>query len=280
MLGGGGVTGIAWEVGVLHGLQRAGVDLTDADVIVGTSAGSVVAAMVGAGVPLDLVYAVQAGPTDDVADRGTGAHIGALTYLRLATALLRPGPFAVRRARVGRMAMAAVPGDGAERAELISRRLALTAWPDRDVRIVAVRADSGETAVFTPARGVPLSAAVAASCAAPLVWAPMTIGGIRYLDGGVRSSCNVDVAGEVDSLVVLAPIPLGYHPATSLRAQARRTGAQRFVVLSPDRATRRHIGLDNLSMSARPGAAMHGLRQGELAAEAVARAWQPPATSG
>lgn len=53
VLGGGGITGIAWEIGILAGVARAGVDLTDAEVVVGTSAGSVVGAQVTNGVSLE-----------------------------------------------------------------------------------------------------------------------------------------------------------------------------------------------------------------------------------
>src|SRR5215469_4898613 len=59
VLGAGGVTGIAWETGLLKGLRDAGLDLTGADLVVGTSAGSVVAAQITTGVPLDELYGRQ-----------------------------------------------------------------------------------------------------------------------------------------------------------------------------------------------------------------------------
>src|SRR3982750_3735216 len=70
VLGGGGVTGVAWEIGLLHGLAEHGVDLSDADLLVGTSAGSVVAAQVLSGVPLvDLFEAQRAPATAEIAAR-------------------------------------------------------------------------------------------------------------------------------------------------------------------------------------------------------------------
>src|ERR1700681_4453810 len=109
VLGGGGVTGIAWETGLLAGLAEAGIDLTSADLVVGTSAGSVVGAQILSGVSIKALYAEQL-----VEPRAEGgAKIGATTTLRYAAAMLWRGgqeqaratrprrPESAHRARVG-----------------------------------------------------------------------------------------------------------------------------------------------------------------------------------
>ena len=95
MLGGGGVTGIAWETGLLAGLAEAGVDLTSADLVVGTSAGSVVGAQILSGVSVKDLYAEQL--TEPRAERA--AKIGATITVRFAASMLWPGAARIRRVR-------------------------------------------------------------------------------------------------------------------------------------------------------------------------------------
>ena len=87
VLGGGGITGIAWEIGVLAGLAEAGADLTGADLVVGTSAGSVVGAQVTAGADLEALHARQLEPpTGERAARTAAARAGRATGLKAASA--------------------------------------------------------------------------------------------------------------------------------------------------------------------------------------------------
>ena len=119
VLGGGGVTGVAWELGMLHGLAEAGVDLTDADLVVGTSAGSVVAAQVTAGTGLAELYERQL--------RSTGSEVTARmrmgTMLRLAAASLGTRDAQEAGVRIGRLALAARTVPPAERRAIIASRL-------------------------------------------------------------------------------------------------------------------------------------------------------------
>lgn len=264
VLGGGGITGIAWELGILAGLAEAGVDLTDADVVIGTSAGSVVGAQVASGIPVRELYDGQLPP----ADREIGAAFSRLTMLRLLTPLLLPGSGRTKRSRIGRMAMQAHPPGGEERVEVIRSRLDVEEWPDRDLRITAVEAESGEFTVFDRASGVDLVPAVAASCAVPLVWPPVTIDGRHYVDGGMRSTANVDLARDAERLVVLAPLPQSFTKATSIRTQLERVAPTSWSVVTPDRAALTQIGKNVLDPAKRADAARAGFRQAQgLAAE-------------
>jgi NTE family protein len=274
VLGGGGITGIAWEIGVLSGLADAGVDLTGADLVVGTSAGSVVAAQITCGTDLPAMYERQLEPPGlERVARMTRAGLA-----RYGWALLRSrGREEDFRRRVGALAVAAeraglTPSEE-ERLEVIGARLVSTEWPRRSLVITAVDAETGAFSAFDRDSGVPLLKAVAASCAVPGVYPPVTIDGRRYVDGGMRSSANTDLASGHDRVVVLAPIPRGIGPMASVdRHVAGLTGA-RVAVVSPDAACRAAIGRNVLDPAARAGSARAGRAQGAVVAERVREAW-------
>ncbi|ADB74000.1 patatin-like phospholipase family protein [Geodermatophilus obscurus] len=274
VLGGGGITGIAWEVGVLAGLAEAGVDLTGADLVVGTSAGSVVGAQLTSGADLEMLFARQLEPpTGEQAARMTRAALA-----RYAWAVLRSrGDDVGFRRRVGALAIAAeqagLTPTEQERLDVISSRLVSREWPDRDLRVTAVDAQSGEFRVLDRTSGVPLLQAVAASCAVPGVYPPVTIDGRRYVDGGMRSAANADLAEGYDRVVVLAPIPRGVGPLASVDAQVTGMVA-RVAVVSPDEAARRAIGRNVLDPAARAGSARAGRAQAAGVAAEVAEVWQ------
>lgn len=268
VLGGGGVTGVAWEWGILAGLAEAGVELSAADLVVGTSAGSVVGAQVAAGIDPAERYAAQLVGTGEIA-----ARLGVLTMGRFGWALLRYRNDQRRaRAEIGRMALTADTVSEAERRAIIEDRLPVHTWPERRLLITAVDALSGEFVTFERDSGAGLVDAVGASCAVPGVWPAVTIGGRRYIDGGMRSPANVDLAAGYDRVVVLAPITAGYGPGTGVRRQVAELGALAYVV-SPDRAARRAFGRNVLDPARRAPAARAGRAQAAAAARAVAAVW-------
>ncbi|MGY1748898.1 patatin-like phospholipase family protein [Modestobacter sp. SYSU DS0511] len=273
VLGGGGITGIAWATGVLTGLADAGIDLSGADLVVGTSAGSVVGTQVRSGVPLAELFEREVAPPRP----GRTARLGRRTLARygLAMLLARRDDAAFRR-RVGALAVAAADG-GATPSEadwrgMIAARLPGTEWPDRPLLLTAVDAESGEFRTFTRGSGVELLAAVAASCAVPGVYPPVTIDGRRYVDGGMRSAANADLATGCDRVVVVAPIPRGRGPIAGVDAQV--TGmVSRVAVVSPDEGSRAAIGKNVLDQAARPASARAGRAQAAAVAAEVAEAW-------
>jgi NTE family protein len=271
VLGGGGVTGVAWEIGVIAGLAAHGVNLGRADVIVGTSAGSMVAAQITSGTPIGRLYDAQLTST------GGGITAQMMTVkgvLRLAVAVLGARDQQRARARVGAMALRARTQPEADRRAVIARRLPSHEWPTRLLRIPAVAADNGEFVVFDRDSGVGLVDAVGASCAVPGVWPPVTIGGRRYIDGGIRSPANIDVAGPASRIVVLAPVLSGLRRGMSVRAQiAALPKGTLSLVLAPDAASRAAIGRNVLDPARRAPAARAGRRQADDWAARVAAVW-------
>ncbi|MGK5683699.1 patatin-like phospholipase family protein [Actinoplanes sp. URMC 104] len=270
VLGGGGVTGVAWEIGLLHGLAEHGVDLTDAGLVVGTSAGSSVAAQLLSGVPLkDLFEAQRDGGGAEIS-----ARMGLSALARFVVAGLWPGDPARGRAWLGRQALRARTVPEEERRAVIARRIGGAAWPRTRLLITAVEARTGQTRVFDADSGVPLVDAVAASCAVPLVWPPVTIGGARYVDGGVRSIANADLAAGSDRVVVLAPMTRSVRRSGRPAAQLATLGARvRSVVVSPDAAARTAIGSNPLDPVRRRPAAEAGRAQAAAEADRIRAVW-------
>jgi len=269
VLGGGGITGIAWELGILKGLADAGLDLSGADLVIGTSAGSVVGAQITSGRSVEELYATQLEP----ADKEIGATLSRLTMFRLLPPMLMPGSQERKLARVGKMSMRAHPPGGEKRIQVIRSRIGLTEWPERDLRVTAVEAERGTFVAFDRHSGVDLVHAVAASCAVPLVWPAVMIDGRHYVDGGMRSTANADLARGAEVVVVIAPLPQAFSKATSIRAQLAETGATRTAVITPDELALVDIGRNVLDPNKRADAARTGLRQAADVVAKVSRAW-------
>ncbi len=269
VLGGGGVTGIAWEIGLIHGLVSAGVDLAAADLVIGTSAGSVVGAQLRSGLDPAALYERQLDPPDGEVT----ARLTPVMMARMAVPLLLPGSATTKRARLGRLAQRVRPGDGDERVGVIRERLPVHEWPEADLRVCTVDADSGEFVVLDRHGDVDLVHAVASSCAVPMVWPTVAVGGRRFLDGGFRSVANVDLARDHDRVVVLAPIVRSFTRAGSPQAQLDGLGTTAASLVSPDEAALEAIGSNVLDPARRAGAARAGLRQADQVVDAVREVW-------
>jgi NTE family protein len=273
VLGGGGVTGIAWETGILAGLAQAGVDLISADVVVGTSAGSVVGAQILSGATLEELYAEQLKEaTGEIA-----AKIGLGVIARFVLGSMWPGDERRGPARIGHAALKARTVPESERRAVFEERLASRVWPERRLIITAVDAETGEARAFDRDSGVTLLDAVAASCAVPMVWPPITINGHRYIDGGVRSATNADLAAGCDRVVVLAPIDFALRRSRRIDNQLGSLGPSvRSIVVSPDSQSRRAIGSNVLDPAHREASARAGRLQAASVLDAVAAVWSAP----
>jgi len=274
VLGGGGVAGIAWITGLLTGLADAGDDVTGADLIIGTSAGASVAAMLGSRLPLADLFARQSDPALQSAELMAELDVAKMTveaavYLRGATTAAE-----IQR-RIGAYALAAETVPEARRRAVIESRLPIRDWPDRRIQVTAIDAATGELAVFDAQSGVSLVDAVTASSAVPGVWPPVTIGGSRYIDGGVRSADNADLASGFGRITVISP--LGFDPRMQsplpLRdvvARLRAEGSD-VTVIVPDAPSAAALGANPLDPATRTPASKAGRAQGQagLAANAA-----------
>ncbi|BCY10843.1 patatin-like phospholipase family protein [Actinoplanes sp. L3-i22] len=269
VLGGGGVTGIAWHLGLLCGLRRAGVPLGDADTIIGTSAGSVVGTLVAAGVDLEAAVALQEQEVVVPAGR-SGPRPG--TWMAAMSALLDPSiPAREARARVGAMALAASTVDEPKWLARIAEQLPAREWPAGDLRIVVVDTADGQDTVLDAASGAPLLQAVAASCAVPGLMPPVTIGDRRFMDGGVRLGAGADLAAGADRLVVLAPMAM--LTRDRILDEMAASGAAKTLLIEPDPLALEAFGPNFMDPVRRPAAVRAGLRQAGDLADAVRTMW-------
>lgn len=213
VLAGGGLAGIAWETGVLLGISEQSPEacqvLLDSDVLLGTSAGSAVAAQICSGLSLDELFERQvAGETHEI---HPGVSVDAIAELFL-SAILTPGETKMQKLRqIGAVALdvsrrpEAV--SAAVRRSVIARRLPTHDWPQQTLRITGIDIATGELEVFDNESGVELVDAVAASCAVPGAWPPVSIGERQFMDGGVGSGVNISAVH--DCAVVVALVPSG-----------------------------------------------------------------------
>jgi NTE family protein len=272
VLGAGGEAGIAWEVGVLAGLAGRGVDLTAADLVVGTSAGAGVAARVNSGVTLAELYETQLAPADGEIVTSFGPRVIAKYIWAVAPARRNP----VRaRIRLGRMAVRSRTEPAAERRAVVAARLGTHDWPTGNLLITAVDVDTGELATFDSGSGVDLVDAVGASCAVPGVWPPVTVNGRRLMDGGMRSPANADLAAGYDRVVVVAPITRGLKPIPSVIDQVTELArsCQAVGLLVPDAASVAAFGRNLLDPRTRAPSARAGYAQAAAARADVAAVW-------
>jgi NTE family protein len=277
VLGGGGVVGVAWETGIVCGLLEAGVDLRAAEGIVGTSAGSLVGTRLAAQQDLRTPRPAIAIPA-----HGGGPDVAALTAVfgrwsraeRVDQEFLREiGAHAAAARTVDETAWIAATGGS----------LGIVDWPHDRLKLVAVDVETGHLGVHDRASGAPLDRAVAASCAVPGMFPPVTIRRRRYMDGGVRSGTSADLllADEPGLVVVIAPIARGSaaigeiaHRCLDAEVAALEAAGASVVTIVPDDADRTAFG-SNLMDASRAGAAgEQGRTRGRALAESLARLWR------
>lgn len=273
VLGGGGVTGIAWELGVASALAEAGVDLGSADLVVGTSAGATVGAQLTSGTPLRALGASQLTPAGDTKERAVDLDFDALA--EIFEALFDNDADAVeQRAKVGAMAREAQTIPASERHEIIAARLSNAHWPETRLVITAVDAVSGEFHAFDADSGVALVDAVAASSAVPGVWPPAPVGDRLFIDGGVRSATNADLAAGHDTVLILSPMAAAMTPRLDRSEVVELEAAGSVVVvLRADDHALADMGANPLDPAMRAPALAAGQRQGQAAAADLAEIW-------
>lgn len=290
VLGGGGPVGIAWESGLVAGFARAGLDLGSADFIMGTSAGSFVGAKLALGTDArtlaDPILAEAERAPSAGGEKRAAAPPADLSRLMQLMGDAHSGvrnPTEVR-AEIGAYALAAETIS--EEAYIASfgksfANLPRFAWPEKDFACTAVDAQDGSFRLWTKAAGIGVTRAVASSCSVPGIYPPVTIDGRRYIDGGMRSSTNADMAAGYDVVVVVA-VRLGAAGGAAMEriaatldeeVESLKEGGATVVVISPDEASVEAFGPNLMDFRRRPAAAQAGLAQGAAQAPVLKEFW-------
>lgn len=270
VLGGGGVAGVAWEAGMLTGLGDAGVDLTTADLIIGTSAGSIIGSFLAHGA--DLIEVIDR----LAAEAETGAPAPMVDFEAVLSAfgiLYDPNidPLAGRM-QVAKLALETRVAGAHERLEAIGRQLPSAEWPERPLVVTAVDTTDGAFVAWDRDSGVPLAKAVMASCCVPCVFPPVEIDGRRYMDGGTHSITNADLARGASTVVVLEPMA-HISPRTTLERELGELGDARIAAVGADEAAVKVFGVNVLDQTLwRPGFEA-GRAQSASAVEEIRAVW-------
>jgi NTE family protein len=294
VLGGGGSAGHAWTIGIIAGLAEAGIDMTElADLVIGTSSGSTAAAQVRSGIsPAELMASILSAPVPSVGQtrqrppsppmaavferiRAIGA--AATSAVDLCRAM---GAFGLESDATLGSAVAE------QRRAMVAARLPRPEWPNRPMIVVAIDAHTGELAAFDRDSGVELVDAITAGTALPGVVPTHSINGTHYINGGVRSAENADLASGYANVVVLSPfggrsgtLPEGQFEGirrspewgTDLASQvaALRKQGSRAEVITPDSESQAAMGTNQMDPATRIPAAVAGFAQGKQEASRV-----------
>ena len=291
VLGGAGSAGNAWEIGVIAGLFEAGLDVTEADLIIGTSAGSTVAAQITSGTPptellADILAAAPRPPTGRVgSDRGRAPIGPASDHMdRMSAVISAAADAADMRRRMGAAALDADAGSDdslqTQWRAVVAGRLPSQRWPQRPLLITAVNAHTGEPVVFDRHSGVDLVDAVAASTSNGFGIPPYSIGGNRYINGGYRRNENADLAAGYARVLVLSPFggrslhPLDWGMQLATQVDELRALGSGVETIFPDSDSEHLFGANAMDPSLRPAAARAGHGQGRALAEQLTEFWR------
>lgn len=273
VLAGGGLAGIAWETGILRGIADESAATAEAlmntDVVVGTSAGSTVAAQLLSGLGLAELFERQTASTSIELNPKIGVE--EITEMFVAAMMQAGATTSEKLQKIGAIALSAETVTEAVRRDVIARRLPSHDWPERELRISAIDTATGELVAFDRSSGVGLVDAVAASCAVPGAWPPVTIGERRYMDGGVGSTVNMPLAADCGTAIVLvpqgksSPSPFGTGAAVEVEAFA----GSAYAVFADDEALAA-FGPNPLDPACRVPSALAGREQGRRVAGEIA----------
>jgi NTE family protein len=291
VLGGGGAAGQAWQIGVIAGLAEGGLDLTEiADLVIGTSAGSTTAAQVRSGVPAaDLLASVLSQPVQPAGhNRERPPSLPMATVFERMRAIGAAATSAAELQRAmgafGLESDSALGPETGQRRAMVAARLPRAEWSDRPMIVVAVDAHTGELAAFDRDSGVDLVDAVTASTALPGLTLTHNINGTHYINGGVRSAENADLASGYANVVVLSPFgernrtppERGADPAGQFEGIRRFPGADlasevealrehgsHVELITPDADSEAAMGTNRMDPAIRAAAARAGFAQGK-----------------
>ncbi|MEZ2391054.1 patatin-like phospholipase family protein [bacterium RCC_150] len=290
VLAGAGAAGNAWELGLIGGLSDAGVDLTEAELIIGTSAGSTVAAQITSGArPSELYAAIldeappQGGDAGSDGRRPPGS--AGPGYMEWSDGIIASAEDASDlRRKMGAAALTMDASDGSAQArwrDIVAARLPSHRWPQQCVHITAVDAHTGDPVVFDRTSGIDLVDAVAASTSNGFgPFGAYRIGGKRYINGGYRRSENADLAAGYGRVLVLSPfggrsrMPPEWGMDLATQVNELRAGGSRVETIFPDGESKNMFGANAMDLSLRPPAARAGHKLGKLLAEQLAEVWR------
>jgi NTE family protein len=231
VLGAGGTVGMAYHAGVLRALEEvAGFVPDDADLVIGTSAGSMVGAAIRSGRTTEDLWLAALGEHPTLQVEQPGENPWARAWHTPTDALRRVlGSAYVLQRSLFRFPVPAIPQQMRRLfpggfftiadADDVLARFMPTEWPDRPLWLVTVDVGTGRRVILgrrNPPR-TDLHTAVRASCAIPAFFQPQRVGRRTLVDGGVHSTSNLDLATKIGPDVIVGIVPMAFDPANPPR---------------------------------------------------------------
>jgi NTE family protein len=287
VLGGGGAAGNAWEIGIIAGLAEAGLDLTEtADLVIGTSSGATAAAQLRSGIPpAELLASVLSPPAQPVRqNRERPPALPMATVFERMRAISAAATSAADLQRaMGAFGLECDPilePTAGQHRSVVAARLPRHEWPAKPIVVVAVNAHTGEVATFDRDSGVDLVDAVTAGTALPGSSPTIEINGTHYINGGVRSAENADLASDYANVVVLSPFggrsetlaegqfeglrrPPEWGMDLQSQVEALRKQGRHVEVITPDLDSQAAMGTNQMDPATRIPSARAAFVQGK-----------------
>lgn len=270
ILGGGGVVGLAWEIGLLTGLDDVAVDLRTASRIIGTSAGAFAAVSWLSHPSLESAFARQI----DESSREISAKVD--PQLRRSIEAIfeqAQGDAEVAGRLLGDLAKASSTVTQDERFAVVRDRLGTDRWPVGQLGITAIDADTGKRHILDSHSGIGLVEATAASGAVAGIWPMVTAGGRNWIDGGMVSTANAELAADFANAVVIAPSPKNASGSTVWDEISRLSKNNRCLVVTPDDSSTTAMGSNPLDPTCRAATAQAAREQGRLLGTSILEQW-------
>ncbi|WP_299286809.1 patatin-like phospholipase family protein [uncultured Mucilaginibacter sp.] len=271
ILGGGGITAIGWEIGILSGLLESGVELHKANTVFGTSAGAFVGVALSSGYDMEQLFKAQLERNDTEIPATANKEIMNAWYEAFKIGGNDRQKVGTAFGNIAKANPEPVPVS--QRQMVVQNRLVTTTWP-QTLKVTTIEAETGQLNVLDHTSGISLVDAVSASGAVPGIWPIVEWNGRKWIDGGMVSSTNVLLSAGYKTVLVLAPMPQGYGliPGVVEDIETMKPQTDVFLIV-PDAESKAAIGINPYDPTHKSAAAIAGRNQGRKVAAAVKAKW-------
>lgn len=272
VIGGGGITGMAWEAGILAGLMEKGIQLNHADTVLGTSAGSFISALLLNNYDMKAYYQYLSQHKDE----NDTAELTPDLYKRWVAAVVDGGDDQIKVGKMfGQIAEDFKPTISPEqRKAAVKVRLRDSEWQPQ-LNVTALDIETGQLNIFSEKDGISLMDAVMASGAVPGIWPYVEYNGRKYMDGGFVNSANTLAVSSAEEIIVIAPLDQKQGQLPSVHedvAQLKQT--KQVTLITPNQASRSIIGTNIYDNTKLEAIGDEGYKQGLLIADQISNAWK------